>query len=212
MRTFYLIVFIAALLLCFAVSNVVAKRKFKPTYTGADTCEKCHRKTHRSWKKTKMAKAFDILKPNNRNEAKMKAGLDPKQDYTKEEKCIPCHTTGYGLPGGFVSEEETPKLVGVQCESCHGPGKYCVPIMEKRGRIYELHELLEAGLRPRPETVCITCHNAKSPTLTPEIEKSFDIEKKRLSLHKPPKLMYHPYKEGEKEEMIKEYENKKKGN
>ena len=155
-----------------------------------------------------MAQSFDILKPDSRIEAKKKADLDPKRDYSKDSKCLPCHTTGYGQPGGFVSIEKTPLLVGVQCESCHGPGEECIPIMEMRGRIYELEELLEAGLRPKPVKVCSTCHNADSPTLTKETKDVYDAAKDQLAVHKKPKLQYHQYKPGEKEEIIEDFENK----
>ena len=33
-----------------------------------------------------------------------------------------CHVVGYRKPGGFVSAKETPELVNVGCERCHGPG------------------------------------------------------------------------------------------
>lgn len=44
---------------------------------------------------------------------------------TQEEirQCYPCHTTGYGKPGGFINPEETPHLKNAGCEVCHGPGE-----------------------------------------------------------------------------------------
>jgi hypothetical protein len=38
------------------------------------------------------------------------------------EKCFECHTTGYGKPSGFRSEQDTPHLKDAGCETCHGPG------------------------------------------------------------------------------------------
>ena len=38
-----------------------------------------------------------------------------------DSRCLPCHTTGYGQPGGFVSVGETPHMKDIQCEACHGP-------------------------------------------------------------------------------------------
>src|SRR5579872_4505235 len=73
----------------------------EPRYVGSKSCQKCHYKEYSSWQKTKMALAFNSLKPNQALEARKKANLDPAKDYTKEPACIVCHVTGYGKPGGY---------------------------------------------------------------------------------------------------------------
>ena len=40
-------------------------------YQGAKACKKCHFAQHLSWKKTKMAKTYDILKPGEAPENPM---------------------------------------------------------------------------------------------------------------------------------------------
>jgi hypothetical protein len=91
-------------------------------YIGSNNCRKCHMKQYKSWAETKMAKAFEHLKPGVAAEAKQAAGLDPDKDYTSDAACLPCHTTGYGKEGGFVDIATTPDLAGVGCEMCHGAG------------------------------------------------------------------------------------------
>ena len=193
----------SVLLLFFAFVSANADKK--PQFVGSETCKECHRKTTRSWGKTKMALAFEILKPGERKEAKLKFKLDPQKDYTQEEKCLPCHTTGYGKPGGFVSAKETPLHLGVGCEACHGPGSLYNPIMEIRGRIYKLDELIEVGLIPQAMTTCRDCHNTDSPTFTKEAEAAFDADKSKEASHKTVQLKYHLYTPGEKERLILEY-------
>ena len=75
------------------------------SYVGAKKCMKCHFKEYSAWKKRPKAKAFDDI-----------------AEEADKELCYPCHTTGYGEPGGFKDEASTPGLVGAQCEACHGPG------------------------------------------------------------------------------------------
>ena len=96
-------------------SPALAEQKTEYDFAGVKSCKKCHRKVWKSWKVTPMAESFEILKPGERAEIKSKAGLDPNKDYTKDESCLPCHTTGYGKAGGFVSVEKTPTMVGVSC-------------------------------------------------------------------------------------------------
>lgn len=37
--------------------------------------------------------------------------------------CVRCHTTAYGMPGGFASSTDTPSLLNVTCQACHGPSQ-----------------------------------------------------------------------------------------
>jgi len=171
------------------VSPAVAQDVATPDFAGVKSCAKCHRKVYKSWKKSKMAMALDILKPGERAEMKKKAGLDPQKDYTKDTTCLPCHTTGYGKTGGFVSMEKTPLMVGISCEACHGPGKVYNKIMKKRGRVYQKEELLQAGFNDDPRKSCEQCHNDKSPTR--KFQDPFDANLPKWPAHDPVKLKYH---------------------
>ena len=77
------------------------KKAKKPKYVGYKKCGGCHVDERNSWLDTSHAKTFDLLKPKIREEAKKKADLDPDKDYCEDEKCLPCHTTGYGKCGGY---------------------------------------------------------------------------------------------------------------
>lgn len=135
-------------------------------YVGSQQCRKCHLREWRSWEETKMANAFELLRPGVRSEQKTAAGLDPDVDYTEDAECVPCHTTGYGQLGGFVDIETTPDLAGVGCESCHGPGGTYIQdgYMTLQNRNYDKEELVAVGL---VDTVsaeqCVKCHNEDSP-------------------------------------------------
>jgi hypothetical protein len=69
-------------------------------------CAKCHEADDRAWRHSRHAHAWQSLQKSG-------AHVDPE--------CQRCHTTGYGLPGGFQSARRSPDLVQVGCESCHGP-------------------------------------------------------------------------------------------
>jgi hypothetical protein len=146
-------------------------------YVGAKKCMPCHIKQHKSWKVTRMAKSFDLLKPGTAADAKKAQGLDPAKDYTTDAECLACHTTGYGQPGGFVSLAKTPKLTGIQCETCHGPGgPYLKPhLMSLKNKNYKRDELVAAGMVIPSEKTCLTCHNEKSPFFKP-----FDYEARKI--------------------------------
>ncbi len=169
-----------------------AARAETPSYVGAKKCKACHLKQFQSWEQTKMAKSFELLKAGAYADAKKKMNVDPQKDYTHDEKCLPCHTTGYGKPGGFVSLEKTPELVGVQCESCHGPGGEYLKqgYMTLVNREYKRAELLKVGLVvPMAETCTLQCHNPKSPFVTKDSVFNFE-ERKKKGTHEHIALKY----------------------
>ncbi len=103
---FVLVLFLSCLL-CFN-SGIAEEKKF----VGSEACKECHEDQYANFiEYSKKAKSFESIK-------KMEKKL------TKEEykECFECHTTGYGKPGGFESEDATPALKNAGCEVCHGPG------------------------------------------------------------------------------------------
>jgi predicted CXXCH cytochrome family protein len=100
---------VCSILLGLAILSTSALAQGPPSdakYLGPSKCQMCHSDTHKSWQSKKHSKAFELL---------VNVGEE------KNEKCVPCHTTGYGK-GGFVDAASTPDLEGVACEACHGPG------------------------------------------------------------------------------------------
>jgi len=153
----------------------------EPTYIGIENCKVCHMPHFDSWKTTRMSKAFELLKPGVRVKAKREVGLDPNRDYTKAPECIHCHTTGYGKPGGFVSMKETPEMVNVQCEMCHGPGSHYAEMMLKKRGTYKREDFIKIGGMTMPSSdnnACTQqCHNQSSPFISSGFEFKFEDRK-----------------------------------
>ena len=149
-------------------------------FVGSKKCKMCHMKEWKSWAETKMAKSFETLKPGQNAEAKAAAGLDPDQDYTKDEACVRCHTTGYGKPGGFVDLETTPDLAGVGCEMCHGAGGTYIQsqYMSLKNKEYKKEELVAVGMVSEvTEELCLGCHNTESPFVGDDYVFDFETNK-----------------------------------
>lgn len=174
----------------------------QPTeYLGFRACMKCHDAQGDTWRTSAHAKAYESLKPNTKAEAKVKAKLDPVKDYTKDENCIGCHVTGYGMPGGFAREaspDDTKLVIGVTCESCHGAGgKYrslhgeASDRLKSQGATTERKLLVDAGQNFDMEKACARCHlnyegavsvHKPSPPYTPftpaiDVKYKFDYMK-----------------------------------
>jgi Cytochrome c554 and c-prime len=105
-------------------------------FLGAELCMRCHTTEGVQWKTTSHARAWQTL-------------VDLKKDATPE--CVGCHVLGNKQPGGFTNGTETPALVNVQCESCHGMGTQ--------------HEAFASMPRKITAANCVSCHtNSNSPT------------------------------------------------
>lgn len=153
-----------------------------------DGCKSCHYKEWKSWKETKMAKAFEALKPGVSVETKVKFNLDPEKDYTEDPNCLGCHTTGYGLPRGYVIprgakykvRKASKQTEGGTCEVCHGPGSKYGPVhkdVDDRARPYAQEEFYAVGEFPVDERVCTRCHNQRNPTAGPDFKFDFKAHK-----------------------------------
>jgi hypothetical protein len=77
-------------------------------YAGTESCKDCHAREHEDHERQGHAVAYDALLRKNK---------------AFQPNCVQCHVVGFGAPGGFRDLRSTPKLTGVGCESCHGPGR-----------------------------------------------------------------------------------------
>ncbi|MBM4061396.1 MAG: hypothetical protein FJ265_09935 [Planctomycetes bacterium] len=140
-------------------------------YIGAQVCKSCHAgaekgDAHGIWSKSPHAKAFETLASDKAKEIAKKAGIEDAQ---KSEKCLKCHVTAYGLTEKEIKKGFKPEL-GVQCESCHGPGE-----THQKTRMAEAMKkdaapspVTEAEIKSgRSADLCKTCHNPESPTFKP---------------------------------------------
>ncbi|MEN8170240.1 MAG: multiheme c-type cytochrome [Pseudomonadota bacterium] len=94
-----------------------------------------------------------------------------KAGHGETSQCFGCHTTGYGVKGGFKSAILTPRLANVQCEGCHGPGSEHIRRNAKGGFL--------AGT-DRPEILkkmCLTCHNQRWGNAFDDFEAAYDSYK-----------------------------------
>ena len=106
--------------------------KVNPDYLGYTACRSCHAEAYETWRRSKHFVAFNPLISAQK---------------TTDHACLRCHTTGYG-DGGFVDIRVTPRMVHVQCETCHGAGADHAKSPDSFGMPRE------AG-----EAVCIECHD-----------------------------------------------------
>jgi hypothetical protein len=134
------------------------------TFIGSKKCSACHFDQFLKWRATPHAKTFDILTAKHQANA----------------KCLKCHTTGYGEATGFKSLAATPALVGVSCESCHGPGskheEIAKPFAGKKLTPEQETTVRGSIWKMLPKNVCVDCHRVQGHH---ESETPVEMRKKK---------------------------------
>ncbi len=116
-------------------TNQPLENQTKNGYVSASACQSCHNQEYLQWSATRHAFAFETLLKKERY-------FDPN--------CVSCHTTGFGYQTGFQIGDDTLAFKGVQCETCHGPGKKHVGNPKK------------TNIRSGADTsLCLECHDTK---------------------------------------------------
>ena len=104
-------------------------------YVSATACQGCHEQEYLQWSATRHAFAYETLL---------------KKERYFDAGCVSCHTTGFGYSTGFHIGDSDSTLKGVQCETCHGPGKQHVGNPKK------------SNIRNGADTsLCSACHDTK---------------------------------------------------
>ncbi len=108
-------------------------------FVGAERCRACHAEEYNAMAKGPHARAFDVLGTKDR--------ADPR--------CLSCHT--------LVPDDLAANLLGVQCESCHGPGRhYTIDYVMRDAELAKLLSLAKVD-----DKTCLRCHTESSPSLNP---------------------------------------------
>ena len=129
----------------------------KNGYVSAAACQRCHEQEYQQWSATRHAFAYETLL---------------KKERYFDAGCVSCHTTGFGYQTGFQIGDQDSTLKGVQCETCHGPGKQHVGNPKK------------SNIRRGADTsLCLQCHDAEH---SPGFEKVVALHTKDVDHSRAP--------------------------
>jgi hypothetical protein len=121
-----------------------------PWYIGSTQCAMCHSDIALMLQETAHIHAYETL---------------VAKDQHRSAACLPCHVVGYDTPdrGGFNVFDKEAQTLGVQCESCHGPGEYHATLMAGQPVPPDVADggRNASGLLPTPADAssCIKCHD-----------------------------------------------------
>ena len=146
-RAMFALVGIAVTIVVAASGSSSAAQIAEHDYVGAERCKSCHAAEFAAWEASPHAQALQALSPKER--------ADPR--------CQACHTM---VPGDLAVD-----LQGVQCESCHGPGRHYSPewVMRDPDLAKQLSLIAKVDA-----AACARCHTDASPAVG-----GFDFAAKR---------------------------------
>jgi peroxiredoxin len=134
------------------------------SYVGSDACQSCHESEYATWSADPHAHAWESLSADGE---------------TGNPECLRCHTTAYGLAGGFPkdgSAKPHPDLGRVGCESCHGPGSE--HIKEDAARIGDIVSLGDKCDSCVILQICGSCHDdLNDPGFEFEVKEKIDAQR-----------------------------------
>ncbi|MCP4093449.1 MAG: hypothetical protein GY747_08370 [Planctomycetes bacterium] len=150
-----------------ALKNMKAS---KSVYVGAKKCKSCHNKEDRGgiydkWTEMKHSHALETLKGDESIAIGKELGIEKPWEAAE---CLKCHETAFSEPKERKHKKFKTDL-GVQCESCHGPGSGHVKarlVAAKAEKVEPgtLREIEKGEIFLPDEMLCRSCHNEESPS------------------------------------------------
>jgi hypothetical protein len=160
---------LALLLLLWPLGSASAETT-KPTehrFVGAAKCKTCHKKEligeqYAVWLRGPHHRAYETLKRPESDRISAELGFSGPA--VEQAFCMRCHTTAHKIPAERIAYP-VPAEAGVQCESCHGPGRD----YRKKKIMSDPDEARRRGLweAETDASICTACHNSESPTFDP---------------------------------------------
>ncbi|MBF0431730.1 MAG: hypothetical protein HQK83_10655 [Fibrobacteria bacterium] len=154
-------------------------------YVGYEDCKVCHEKVYEEWVATDHGHDFRNDTTNNH------PGSEAGRDFIGNASCQPCHVTGLNEPSGYndvagrvgATHEDSVRLEGIQCETCHGPSSQHAQSGEVKFGYNDVDY----------KTTCVRCHVGSYDQLEGHQgpADSAGVESHASGLHHPQSLLYY---------------------
>jgi nitrate reductase cytochrome c-type subunit len=150
--------------LVWSINNNINSETSKHGFIGKDACGMCHKSEKQGkqldiWKASKHAQAFKVLESEEANKIAKEKGFNTPA--AKTPACLKCHVSGSNAEASILGAKFKMED-GVQCETCHGAGADYKAINVMKDKVLAIKNGLKAN--ENMKTLCISCHNANSPT------------------------------------------------